>query len=323
MYKYNVKNMLQNHFSEIKKYKEDGLTDNEIAKIFNTSKSSINRILRANNINSRNLNKVEDVEKDVIKLYVDNKISMKKIGKSFGMAEETISKILHDNNIEIRDAYKTTYVLNDKYFDEILNGSQAYILGLLCADGCVCKNTVSISLQEDDKKILDIINNEFNSNRKLHYIDNSNKKDGYIRKNQYRLAITNKYFANSLRNIGVVDNKSNSLKMLDCINDELLPHFIRGLFDGDGHIEKSRYRVAITGTKYILEELNNRINKILNINFQLYEESNHNGITYCMRIGSKNDCINFLNYIYKDNCGFYIDRKYDLYQKYVNESLIA
>lgn len=309
--------LLQDKFNEIKKYKNDGMRNEDIAKLYNTSKSTITRLFQANNIYSRNLMNKEKTTPLIIKDYEDG-LQIHAIAKKYHTSQETVSSILKENNIEIRPAYKVTYSINENYFDTIDTPEKAYIIGMIASDGCVFCNRLQIVLQEEDKDILEKINSCLGSNRQLYYIERSKKNPNW--KNQYSLIIVNKHIADQLKSIGLIENKSLSLEFPNVITDKLLPHFLRGLLDGDGFLEKKRYRVGYTGTPMLLEEINNRINRILGINFYIHAEKCKNNSTSTMKISNKKDCINFLNYIYKD-ASIYMNRKYNLYQNYINESL--
>ena len=50
---------------------------------------------------------------------------------------------------------------------------------------------------------------------------------------------------NDLINLGCIPNKSLTLTFPDFINDELLPHFIRGYFDGDGCIWNGKRKKVV------------------------------------------------------------------------------
>ena len=319
MYKKTVKYELQNNFEDILSYKKQGMRNEDIAKIFNVSKSSITRLFQENGIYSRNLIDKESVTSSIITDYKQGD-TIEKISQRYHTSQQTVSTILKENNIAIRPAYRTIYTLNESYFDIIDADEKAYIIGMLASDGCVRNNTISISLQECDKDILEKINICLNSNRPLYYTDNHMK--GVKGSNFYTLAITNKHMANTLKSIGIVENKSLTLHFPDVINDELLPHFLRGLWDGDGFIEKKRFRTGCTGTIFLLNEIVDKVSKILNINFYMYQEHCNNEVTYTIKISNKNDCMAFLNYIYQD-ASIYLQRKYNIYQSYINKSLSA
>lgn len=137
----------------------------------------------------------------------------------------------------------------------------------------------------------------------------------------FYLTITNKYMASKLKELGIIENKSLKLSFPECIDNILLPHFLKGLLDGDGHIGKTRYDVCYTGTKMLLFEIIERLNKIFDFHFYIREEHCHNGITYSMELYRQQECIDFLNYIYQD-ATIFLKRKYDIYLKYVDRSLL-
>lgn len=307
--------LLQDKFSEIQKLKESGLRNEDIAKLYNTSKSTITRLFQANNIYSRNLMNKELTIPLIVKDYLDGK-PMMIIAEKYHTSLETVSNILKENNVKIRNAYKTTYTLDEHYFDVVDTQEKAYIIGFLAADGCICKNNIRLRLQEGDIDILEKIQVYLNSNRPIYYYKMN------VGENTVELSITNEHMASQLKKIGIVENKSLILEFPDIITDNLLPSFIRGLWDGDGFIEKKRYRTGCTGTYMILSSVMEKMQRILNMTFHIYKENTKSNATYTIKISNKNDCIKFLNYIYGD-ATIYLQRKYDLYQSYINNSLVA
>ena len=123
-----------------------------------------------------------------------------------------------------------------------------------------------------------------------------------------------KKITSQLNNLGVVHNKSLILKFPDFISDELMPHFIRGYFDGDGSF--SRYilktcvnpHIQIIGTPEFL----NKILEHTSLNGRIGKDKRWKNNTEYIEF-DKDNGIKFINYIY-DNCNIYLDRKYKLYQ---------
>lgn len=127
---------------------------------------------------------------------------------------------------------------------------KAYFLGFLYADGSISKvkykNTFRyycrISLHYQDKDILEKVKKEFSFFR-LRGFDFSkyNKNNSY----QFSLSHSDEYLFNDLLSHGVLLRKSyenkNNLKLPN-IPKELMKHFIRGLFDGDGCIYIAKKR---------------------------------------------------------------------------------
>lgn len=276
----------------------------------------------------------ENEIKDIIDSYVNRNESSVKISKKYNVNYKVILKVLHNNNINV-DQKKIVrkYNLDEHYFDVIDTQDKAYILGLLYADGSnnISKSTISISLQEEDKKILEEIKSIINSEKPLEYIDYSNKNDfGYHYKNQYRLSLFSSYMCKVLQKIGMIPNKSLKL-IFPNIDKSLYKHFIRGYFDGDGSIVQQIRNdnnhpvlVTITSTKSFCNTISDIIKNELNINSCITDASCKNGITKVLSISGRNVCKTFLDWIY-DDANLFLERKYNRYLDYynINNSLSA
>ena len=120
----------------------------------------------------------------------------------------------------------------------------------------VCKkSTIRIALQEKDRDILEKIRIDIGSNKPLCLKSSENKRNNgewYDYKDQYALDVCNKHWCERLSELGCVPNKSLVLKFPDYLSDEMLPHFIRGYFDGDGCIVNAKsgnHNINLTSTK--------------------------------------------------------------------------
>lgn len=262
----------------------------------------------------------EEVKK-IIELYKSN-ISTVKIGKEFSVSHKTIAKVLDRNGIPRTGVSRRKYSVNQNYFDNIDKPNKAYILGFLYADGnnSLNKSTVSISLQEEDKYILDFMKEEIGSEKPLEFIDYANKNDfGYHYKNQYRLLIFNKHICDKLDELGMTPNKSLTLEFPQ-IDESLYAHFIRGYFDGDGSVcfysNNANCIVNITSTNTFCNEIKRILEEKLGIHVGIYDASNKNGITKVASISGKNQVEKFGQYIYQDAEAF-LHRKYNKFvEKY-------
>lgn len=269
---------------------------------------------------------------DIKNMYL-NGISTVQIGKKYNVSNKVISRVLDKFGIKRIGNGRRRYNLNEHYFDAIDTPNKAYILGLLYSDGCNYepKNTISISLQEDDKELLDLVRKEIGSEKELEYIDYSNKHDfGYNYKNQYRLLIFSSHMSRELHNKGVVANKSLKIDFPKWLDPSLFPHFIRGVYDGDGSVCQS-YRnennkpilVTITATENMCLAIKDICKKYIGINASIYDASCHNGITKVLTISGRNVAKIFLDWIY-DGADIFLQRKYDRYvDYYMNNSLSA
>ena len=262
-------------------------------------------------------------EENIIDLYTNKNISTVKIGEKFGCSHKVIAKVLKRNNIPRTGKSRRKYKINENFFDNIDTENKAYILGFLYADGCnfIKKQTVSMSLQEEDYEILEKIRLCIGSERELEYIDNSNKHNfGYTYKNQWRLLLFSKHICESLNNIGMTPSKSLSLEF-PTIDKSLYRHFIRGYFDGDGSVyqyfvneNNKPVTLTITSTNSFCEKVQEILKDELGINTGIYDASNHNGITKVLSMSTNSSKL-FLDWIYED-AELYMKRKHDRYIQY-------
>lgn len=298
-----------------------GKTIEEICKLYTLKWASVYRIL-----NNRNLEIKE--EKEICSYYINGKSTVY-ISNLYSVNHHLISKILEKHNIERIGNGKRKYKLNETYFDEIDTQTKAYILGFFYADGSnsISKSTISMSLQEDDKDILERIRHEVESEKPLEYIDYSYKNlNDYTYKNQYRLLFFSSHMSESLSDKGMVQNKSLVLEFPEWLDDKLISHFIRGYFDGDGcvHFAKNGNCVVnMTSTNNFCKYVKQYIETTLSIHVSLSDASCRNGITKVLQISGKNQVKTFLDFIYKD-AAIYLERKHNSYlNKYYNFSQAA
>lgn len=256
---------------------------------------------------------------DIKNSYLNGESSVK-IGNRYNTTHKPILKALKRMGVEIdRSHCVRKYSLNENYFDNIDTPNKAYILGLLYADGSnsLSKSTVSISLQEEDKELLDRIRAELDSAKPLEYLDYSNKHDGgYHYKNQYRLLFFSNHLCRQLNDKGMMPNKSLKLEV-PILRNDLYSHFVRGYFDGDGSFcfrytkdNKIRCLTTITSTQSFCEKIRQII--IDNVNIpcgNIYDSSCHNGVTKVLSISGLKQNESLFEWIYRD-AELYLDRKY-------------
>ena len=103
----------------------------------------------------------------------------------------------------------------------------AYWAGFLLADGCVQEYTIRLALSEKDSEHVESFRNFIKCSAPLRY---------YHPTSSVYLTVSSKTMATELARWGVIPNKTYVGTIPDTIPDELLPHYIRGLIDGDGGI---------------------------------------------------------------------------------------
>ena len=132
--------------------------------------------------------------------------------------------------------------INENVFNEINDEKSAYFLGLIYADGNLSKrknwNSWSLSMCQSEKDFDIIIKFKdfLETDRKI--TETKNKK-------YYIISINSEKICSNLIKFGVVPNKSLVLKFPDFIDERLMPHFIRGYFDGDGSVWEGKRKKII------------------------------------------------------------------------------
>lgn len=219
--------------------------------------------------------------------------------------------------------------VNSKFFNKINTPEKAYILGFWYADGYNYQNgryRIVLNLQEDDKHILDSIKRVLKYEGELLF----DKKTGN-RKNQYRLSINNKGLSLGLSKHGCMQTKTEKLKFPNFLSDKLIPHFIRGYFDGDGSINRCiiqkkyfQYEFSIIGTEDMVVKIGEYFKKNLNININIgsaYRTKNKKGnpLIKELRISGKKNMIKIMELLYKDKKELFLNRKYEKYLEFKND----
>nr|DAI15630.1 MAG TPA: endonuclease [Caudoviricetes sp.] len=250
-------------------------------------------------------------EKTILELY-KNGLVAKEISEKLGYKyHQPIYNLLKRNGVFIPKNlnefnYFKKYSVDEKYFDNIYSEAKAYILGFIAADGYVVHNRFIISINSQDKNILEKIKYEINS---THLIVDFIKDDKYLHS---KLSINSVKLCSKLAEYGLLSPKSLTMKnIIKYIPKDLVFHFMRGYFDGDGCIHYGeystgkKYAITIIGTKKFLEtsfneyfQTNNKIGKYKSCNM------------YYWRISNKTYIKDFIEKIY-ENATIFLDRKYN------------
>lgn len=156
------------------------------------------------------------------------------------------------------------HYINENYFESIDSEVKAYILGFIYSDGCIYIHPTTFCLTftqlEQDKDILIKIKNELESDYPLlEKIQKTNNKKAI------RFYAYSKKIFNDLLKLGVTPNKSLTLKFPTFLKDDLVRHFIRGYFDGDGCIWNGKRRKMVVKDK--TTKLGSRERIIHNVKF--------------------------------------------------------
>lgn len=240
---------------------------------------------------------------------------MSYIANIFGVTKTGISTMFKREGLKARGPNANRkYKVNENYFDVIDTPNKAYVLGFLYADGYnnpITKSMV-LDLKEEDKEILEKISIDMENENPLYHSVYKSNFDG-IERNQWKLIVNSKHIYEQLIKLGCPPNKTFILQFPSFIPENLMPHFIRGYFDGDGCFSYSFktnrvYIYIISSTDFCLG-LQSFLLEKLQLNFHLNKAPNNNKNNSSIRASNKEDVKKFLEYMYK-NSELKLERKF-------------
>jgi hypothetical protein len=132
-----------------------------------------------------------------------------------------------------------------------------------------------------------------------------------------KIALYNKVFVDNLISHGCIENKSLQLKFPTHLHKDLLSHFIRGYFDGDGCISdpKNSIAISIVGTKDFLEV----IHHILDIpKYKIKHRQPLHSIEVNISEFSGEDARRFCLFVY-NNSTIHLERKHERFIKHLEK----
>ena len=197
------------------------------------------------------INKIKLAEKE----YILGNISLNEVCIKHKTDKFTFANYLRSKGISCR----RKVFFDDTLFEDIDNEEKAYWLGFLFADG-----NITYDLDKTKYKIeLGLATIDYNHLEKYKTFLKYNKDIKFRSStNSCRIIVGSKKACEDLIKLGCTPKKSLILKFPKNIREDLLSHFIRGYFDGDGSISicKNTNRlktICILGTLNFLKRINN------------------------------------------------------------------
>ena len=232
--------------------------------------------------------------------------SYKEIGEFLGRKEQAIRSKMRYLGLK-----KSIYHCNYDYFETIDAEDKAYWLGFIYADGNINKaeRTLTINLQGKDNSHLVKLNKCINGNFPVKVFEQKHGDKSYL---MCQILVYSTKMAKDLINNGVFPNKTEK-SQFPVLRDDLVRHFIRGYFDGDGTVcerkhKKGQSDLACSFTCGSLPFLEKLREILFQNNIKSYLVKADDNKTYLSLAGLQNPDM-FLHYIYDDSI-IYLDRKY-------------
>ena len=261
----------------------------------------------------------EELKQEIIKYYLSQPMTIKQVEDKYELSHPTITKILKDVP-KYTKAKLNNPNMKEHFFQEINEEAKAYFLGLLISDGNVFKDntgrqaSISITLDLKDEYMLE----------KFKEVLQANTSVGHDGRGCGQIAVRSNIMAEDLAKYGVVPRKSYNT-YLPLISKEMMPHLIRGIFDGDGSImakpnpsndghNRFLHSISFCGTHQLMEDISNYILENLGIKTAVYDYKDRNLSE--LKIQNIDNIAKFGYWIYR-NSTIFLNRKKDIFNDFL------
>jgi hypothetical protein len=259
-----------------------------------------------------------EIEQKVINYYIIDNLSGKKIASLLHINVKTVFAILKRNNIKSRTLSESAmkYTCQDDFFNVINTEKKAYWLGVLFADGSITKKASKsgqIIFSSKDKDWVELFLSDVGSNNTPNC-----EYQKVFKKYIWKAQITSAQMYNDLNNLGCTPTKTKTIR-IPILEDDLVHHFIRGYFDGDGtvgaykNLKNSDWKILKSGFCSGSQEFIIDLLKILPVKNKTIKQVKECYITQ----HSLQDTLNLFSYMYKDytTC---LERKRQVFINYLD-----
>ena len=325
-----AKELTQNQLEEIKRLNKEGWSTKQIYEQMGITKSQAYKAIRRMGLKSNcNRTMTPDNIKIIKEKYLEGETIEEITDKYFKdkYCSGEINMVLR--KLGITRPNGTQAKINHDYFENIDSEHKAYWLGFIYADGSITKKVyekgsytyrLRMELMFEDKYILEQMALDLESDLKpKEYYNDTSHFEGYNKpKHTAYIMFSSKKMGEDLVKLGVVPNKTLILKSLPSIPDNLMKHFIRGYFDGDGSVyltKDNTIKTAFYGTHDFINSIQDFLIKELDLTKKKITDQKEANVSF---VGmAKQESEKLYHYMY-DEATIFLNRKYEKYNKYFN-----
>ena len=325
-----AKELTQNQLEEIKRLNKEGWSTKQIYEQMGITKSQAYKAIRRMGLKSNcNRTMTPDSIKIIKEKYLEGETIEEITDKYFKdkYCSGEINMVLR--KLGITRPNGTQAKINHDYFENIDSEHKAYWLGFIYADGSITKKVyekgsytyrLRMELMFEDKYILEQMALDLESDLKpKEYYNNTSHFEGYNKpKHTAYIMFSSKKMGEDLVKLGVMPNKTLILKSLPSIPDNLMKHFIRGYFDGDGSVyltKDNTIKTAFYGTHDFINSIQDFLIKELDLTKKKITDQKEANVSF---VGmAKQESEKIYHYMY-DEATIFLNRKYEKYNKYFN-----
>ena len=231
--------------------------------------------------------------------------SITHIGKELKIKRQALA-------IRLKKKYGIEYELHgkkpvDSDFFKKINEESIYWLGYIFADGSI-DNRNYLEIITKDQGHLEKFRKSINSDHKI-----SQKRVG--NSVYFRITIKDKSICDDLRNWGIVPRKSFKDIPFPEIPRNMVQHFLRGFFDGDGNYyirrqTKNHYPYVNFSIGFHNKKFSEGLFQLLDKELEISVAMNNQRTCTRIRTRTKDSGFKFINFIYSDS-NVYLERKFE------------
>ncbi len=211
------------------------------------------------------------------------------------------------------------YSFNDTVFDKIDSEEKAYWAGFIAADGCILRrgkgfsDQLSITLHKKDidhlKKFLKFLSSNHPIKRERNQWGN----------NYARITICSNRLSKGLSRLNIVPRKTKTYK-LPQLSGDLMRHFVRGYFDGDGCFSEYQggKRFNIVGIKGVILDLQKYFITEVGLNKTILGKNKHALEARCLEYSGNKNVWKIARHFYS-NATVYLERKFNIIKDLQNK----
>jgi Homeodomain-like domain len=210
-----------------------GVPWREIQRITGRTEHTLSAIIKRNGGELDRKGEVTPAARARIPVLYESGMDAPAIGHLLGCHSSSIYNVLRDAGVDRR----VRGCDNADYFDQIDTPEKAYWLGFIAADGCVTgfesgNRRLQIKLARKDRDHLVLLHKALKASRPIRDTEEVTLGE---RRPYSVLAVYSPQIADALVRCGITPRKSHTLQPWDG-PAALMPHYWRGLVDGDGSI---------------------------------------------------------------------------------------
>ena len=272
----------------------------EIVRLTGRTEHTVSAVIKRNGgaLGRKPVHLAEGLREKIPALYGEG-MDAPDIGLMLRCSTSSVYNVLEELGIDRRQQIPCDH---PDYFDRIDTPDKAYWLGFIGADGCVTGFNrgyprLQIKLARKDRGHLVLLHKALKANRPIR--DHDEFSLGALRPCS-TLTVYSPRLAEALVTHGITARKSATLQPWDGPAD-LMPHYWRGLMDGDGHItinERGVY-TGLLGSKAVADAYAAWVNLLIGCNVHATPKK-PSTTAWCVQVGGTRRILHLLAALYDD-----------------------